>query len=80
MTVTSHTMSSVAHTACSSTAECLLVSLHTLADFFGLRRLFAGCCLQNRRQTVKIKAPRRLKPSRAARRRHIEALEPLHSS
>ena len=30
----SHTMSSVAHTARSSSAECLLVSLHTLADFF----------------------------------------------
>ena len=33
-----HTMSSVAHTACSSTAECLLVSLHTLASrFLGLQ-------------------------------------------
>ena len=75
----SHTMSSVAHTACSSSAECLLVSLHNARTFLGAR-LFAGCCLQNRRQTVKIKAPRRLKPSRAARRRHIEALEPLHSN
>ena len=45
-----HTMSSVAHTACSSTAECLLVSLQNASRLFGLRRLFAGCCLQNRRQ------------------------------
>ena len=45
MTVTSHTMSSVAHTAGSST-ECLLVSLHNASRLFWLRRLFAGCCLQ----------------------------------
>ena len=54
MTVTSHTMSSVAHTAGSST-ECLLVSLHNASRLFWLRRLFAGCCLKSQAKLCKSK-------------------------
>ena len=64
-----HTMSSVAHTACSSrsSAECLLVSLHNASRLFWAAPTFCSCCLQNRRQTVKIKALRVLKTSCVAR-------------
>ena len=66
----SHTMSSVAHTARSSSAECLLVSLHNASRLFWANQ--AKSC-----ENPKLCEP---ETSRAARRRHIEALEPLHSN
>ena len=55
----SHTMSSVAHTACSSSAECLLVSLHNASRLFWADFLQ----LQIRQKAVKIQGSASLKPA-----------------
>jgi hypothetical protein len=55
----SHTMSSVAHTARSSSAECLLVSLHNASRLFWADFLQ----LQIRQKAVKIQSSASLKPA-----------------